>query len=354
MTAEFDLGIVVIGRNEGERLRQCLETVGGRGLPVVYVDSGSTDGSVELARDSAVEVVKLDPALPFTAARGRNVGLDWLATIVPGVRYVQFVDGDCQIVDGWLDRARQELEARPDVSIVTGRLRELHSEQSVYNRLAALEWDLPAGDVETCGGVVMARIAALHEAGGFDSALIAGEEPELCVRLRQRGWKIVRLDAEMALHDAAMTRFSQWWRRQVRSGFAYAAGAARHGRSPQRHWVREWRSNSLWGLLVPAVILAVAWPTRGLSLLLLLGYLFLAARVVRYGRRRGWSPADARLYAAHCVLANFPMLLGQCRFLLARFRGRSGALIEYKGPAAAGRHGAALEPDSSANSSVTT
>jgi GT2 family glycosyltransferase len=346
MTPECDLGIVVIGRNEGERLRQCLDSVGGRGLPVVYVDSGSTDGSAGLAGGRGVDVVELDASAPFTAARGRNAGLDRLATSSPAVRFVQFVDGDCQVVDGWLEQGRRALEARPDVAIMTGRLRELHAEQSVYNRLAALEWDLPAGEVEACGGIMMARVSAVRQAGGFDPTLIAGEEPELCVRLRQQGWKIVRLDAEMAVHDAAMTRFGQWWQRQVRSGFAYAAGAARHGRSQERHWVRESRSNWFWGLLVPVASLAAAWPTRGLSLVLLIGYPALAARIVRYGRRRGWLSAEARLYAAHCVLAKFPMMLGQCRFLLAQLRGRSGGPIEYKGPAPTGAHGAAVDPDS--------
>jgi len=333
-----DLGIVVIGRNEGERLRQCLDSIVGRGLPVVYVDSGSTDGSPELAYARDVEVVELEPEVPFTAARARNAGLDRLPTIAPGVRYVQFVDGDSKIVDGWLDRSLRELESRPELAIACGRLRELHPERSVYHRLAALEWDLPVGEINACGGIAMARIAALRQVGGFDPTLIAGEEPELCVRLQQRGWKMVRLDAEMALHDAAMDSLSQWWRREIRNGFAYAAGAARHGRSPQHHWVRESRSNWFWGLLLPLATLGAAWPTRGLSLLLLLGYLALATRILQYGRRRGWSPNLARLYAAHCVLGKFPMALGQSRFLLAQLMGLSTSLIEHKDPALAGRH----------------
>src|SRR5947207_307333 len=60
------LGVVVIGRNEGDRLRTCLSAVAGRNLPVVYVDSGSTDGSVATARGLGADVVALDLTTPFT------------------------------------------------------------------------------------------------------------------------------------------------------------------------------------------------------------------------------------------------------------------------------------------------
>ena len=133
------------------------------------------------------------------------------------------------------------------------------------------------------------RVAAVREAGGYDPELIAGEEPELCLRMRRLGWTISRIDAEMTLHDAAMTRFGQWWRRMLRAGHAYAEGAARHGRGPERHWVRETRSNWLWGLGVPFFGLALAAPTGGISLLLLLSYPVLAVRIYLGSRRRGLS-----------------------------------------------------------------
>lgn len=325
------IGIVVIGRNEGERLLRCLGSVLGRGHAVVYVDSGSRDESVARARELGAEVLELDLTTPFTAARARNAGLDRLLELAPTTQFVQFVDGDCEVIGGWLDQAGAALEARPDLAIVCGRLRERDPGRSIYNRLADLEWDAPAGDALVCGGIIMARVAALEQVGGFDPSMIAGEEPELCVRLRRRGWKITRLDAEMAWHDIGMTRFSQWWRRTIRNGYAYAAGSARQGRTPEKHWVREARSNWFWGLMLPLLALGAAWPTRSLSLILLAGYPVLAVRVARAGRRRGWSRAEAWLYAGACVLGKFPMMLGQLKFAWAR--GRAVPLIEYKGPA---------------------
>src|SRR5207249_2888192 len=161
---------------------------------------------------------------------------------------VQFVDGDCEVTAGWLDAAGLELDARPDVGVVCGRRRERHPERSVYNRLCDLEWNTSEGETDSCGGDALMCVTALHQVGGYDDGLIAGEEPELCARLRAAGWKVVRLPSEMTLHDAAMTRFGQWWRRAVRAGHAYAEVAIRHGRGGLQSWRRRVRSNWFWAI----------------------------------------------------------------------------------------------------------
>ena len=332
------VGVVVIGRNEGERLIRCLRSVATAGT-VVYVDSGSADGSPEAAAGLGADVVRLDPARPFTAARGRNEGFQRLLQLDPDVDYVQFVDGDCEVSPGWVEAARRALDAAPGVAAACGRLRERHPDRSVYNRLCDLEWDIPPGETHTCGGIALFRVAPLREAGGFREGLIAGEEPELCARLRTAGWKVVRLPAEMALHDAAMTRFGQWWRRAVRAGHAYAEVAALHGRGPDKPRARQVRSNWFWGLAFPlAVLLAAPFVSWWLLLLLPLGYAALGAKVYRARRRRGDPPGDARVYALFTVLAKFPLASGQIRYYLNRMTGRRQELIEYKGagPAAAG------------------
>src|SRR5262245_32426939 len=183
-----ELGVVAIGRNEGERLRRCLTSLSGQGLTIVYVDSGSEDGSVELAQSMGADVVELDMSRPFTAARARNQGAERLREVDPRARFVQFIDGDCELAEGWLEKARRALEEHPRVAVVCGRLRERDPEISVYNRLADLEWDTPIGEAKACGGIAMIRLDAFEEAGGFNPAVIAGEEPELCLRLRRNGW----------------------------------------------------------------------------------------------------------------------------------------------------------------------
>ena len=324
------VGLVAIGRNEGERLRQCLDSVVGKVERIVYVDSGSTDGSVELARSLGVDVVELDLSIPFTAARARNSGVAHLLQASPQTEFIQFVDGDCEIAPGWLDYALAQLEANPNVAIVCGRRRERFPEQSLYNRLCDIEWDTPIGEAKACGGDSMMRVAAFQQVGGFNSTLIAGEEPELCVRIRQNGWKILRLDAEMTRHDAQMRRFGQWWKRMLRGGHAFAEGAWLHGQTPERHWVKESRSIWIWGLLVPLLALGMAWFTKGLSLLLLGGYPLMAYRISRYMQQQGLPAKDAWLYGLFCMLAKFPQLQGQLQFHLNRLLGRRNVLVEYK------------------------
>ncbi|WP_165223212.1 glycosyltransferase [Aquisphaera insulae] len=330
------IGVVAIGRNEGERLARCLSSVAGRGLTVVYVDSGSSDGSVERARSAGAEVVELDMSRPFTAARARDEGLERLVRTDPEARFVQFIDGDCEVCEGWLDRAMEALEQSPGVAVACGRRRERFPRATVYNHLADMEWDTPIGEAGACGGDAMMRVDAFREVDGYDPSIIAGEEPELCLRLRRKGWKVLRLDADMTIHDMDMTRFGQWWKRSVRAGHAYAEGSAMHGGGPERHFVRETRSAAFWGLLVPAAALGLAWPTWGLSLALLAGYPLLYLRTRRYyASRRGWPAADAGRNAAWIVLAKFPQALGVCRYWLGRLSGRRSAVIEHRSPAPA-------------------
>ncbi|MFN0132401.1 MAG: glycosyltransferase [Phycisphaerales bacterium] len=327
------LGFVAIGRNEGERLGRCLASLRTIGAPIVYVDSGSTDGSVDRARAADASVVELPTDQPFTAARARNAGFERLIAEYPLLPLVHFIDGDCELVPGWIDGALAALAESPTLGVVCGRRVERTPDASIYNRLCDIEWDTPVGPAKACGGDALFRVLAFVQVGGFNPAVIAGEEPELCVRLRAAGWGVRRIGHDMTLHDAAITRFSQWWRRTVRAGHAYAQGAALHGKPPERHGVRELRSMLAWSLGPPALALALAWPTRGLSLLVLpLAYGALFVRVARGQRRLGRSAPHARLYAASIVVAKFAMLRGAAKFWLSSLSGRNPAIIEYKRP----------------------
>lgn len=320
-----EVAVVAIGRNEGERLRRCLDALPDQVRGVVYVDSGSTDGSVEEARRRGFEVVELDMSIPFTAARARNAGLRRLHERWPDLRFVQFIDADCTLVPGWLDVALLEIDAHPDLAVVCGRRREVRPDRSIYNRLCDIEWDAPPGEVRSCGGDALARVAALGEVGGFDDGVIAGEEPELCARLRASGWRIRRIAREMTLHDAAMTHFGQWWRRSVRSGHGFAEVSARHPDVFQR----EMRSAVAWTLLLPTTFLSA--PLLGhLALALLLMYPLQWARIALRRRAGGDDLRHAGMYATLCIVGKFPECLGAVRYWWNRARGRESRLIEYK------------------------
>lgn len=297
------VGAVVIGRNEGERLRVSLLSVLPCFAHVVYVDSGSSDDSVALAEQLGAAQVVLDRSQPYTAARARNAGVAWMMQHHPEVRMVQLIDGDCELDPAWPTTARAAMAALPGAAVVCGRRRERFPEASVYNALCNREWDTPIGIVNTCGGDALVRVDAFNAIGGFSPELIAGEEPDLCHKLRGAGWTIHRLDAEMTRHDAAMMRAAQWWNRNKRSGYAFAEAWSRRGDSdayPRRRVL----NNILWGL-PPAWAL---WP-------------LLWWRVYR--------ETDAA-YATHIVLGKLPHVQGQLCFWLDRLRTRRSTLIEYK------------------------
>jgi glycosyltransferase involved in cell wall biosynthesis len=310
---------VVIGRNEGARLVACLNSLQGRVRRIIYVDSGSSDGSPNAARTAGVEVVDLDMSLPFTAARARNAGLARL----DGADLVQFVDGDCNVDAGWIAYAAGHLATDPKLAVVCGRRRELRPEVSIYNRLCDIEWNTPIGPALACGGDALMRVAALDPAHGFRDDLIAGEEPELCLRLRHAGWGIERLDHEMTMHDANILRFGQWWARSRRAGHAFAEGAHLHGRPPERHWVRETRRALFWGFGLPVVALgffAMAPIMAGLLVLVLY-----PAQVVRLAvRTKDWQ------LAVFSVLGKFPEAQGAMQFHRNRLFGQKSAIVEYK------------------------
>jgi GT2 family glycosyltransferase len=269
----------------------------------------------------------LDLSKPFTAARARNAGFKRLRQLVPDIPYVQFLDGDCELAEDWPEQALSFLESQKDICIATGRLRERCPDRSVYNWLCDREWEGPTGEVSLCGGIAMIRADALEAEGGYREDLIAGEEPELCARLRASGWRIWRLQADMALHDAAMTSFSQWLRRTVRNGYAMAQGAHLHGAKPERYWVWESRRAWLWGIWLP-----IAWIMAGL----IFGpwgwatCLIFPLQVVRLSVINPGPFSHRATQALFQVLARFPEGWGQVKFVRDRILRWQTSIIEYK------------------------
>jgi glycosyltransferase involved in cell wall biosynthesis len=334
--AIVNTGVVVIGRNEGARLGKCLDSVVGPDRTVVYVDSSSSDDSVAMARLRGVEVLELDMSIPFCAARARNAGFARLMQCQSQVEFVQFVDGDCEIAQDWLSTAAQVLSSRPELAIVAGWVNERFPEASIYNRIGEVEWNFSgAGEVESVGGVFMVRREAFEGARGFDATLTAGEEPELCLRLRQKGWKILRLDHRMAWHDLAMTRFSQWWTRQVRNGYGSADVGERFDMPKFRRLNVRVRGWAIWLIALPlvgvVVGIAAGAPAGLLSALSMLA--IWPAQVVRVAIRdahRVNPRSFALAYAFFIMAAFFPQMAGQAKYFADRLRGRTNRLIEYK------------------------
>jgi GT2 family glycosyltransferase len=328
MPASAAVAAVVIGRNEAPRLRPCLSALIGRVAEIVYVDSGSTDGSPEIARQLGVTVVRLESG-PYTAARGRDAGMAELLSRRPDLEFIQFVDGDCVIDPGWIEAGVDSLRRQREIGVVAGRLREQHAASSLLIRIVDADWDLPTGRTDAVGGIFLARVEALRQAGGWRSDLIAGEELDLSARLIDRGWHLQRIPVEMTLHDIGIRSARELWRRAIRTGHAYAELATLHGRRYAR-WRRRTASNLGYGLALPGfIILAVIlwWPA---AIALTLIYAVLAARLARWRVKRGDPLQVALAYGLATALCKIASGLGAARFFIGRALRRPSRLMEYK------------------------
>ncbi|MFT4539650.1 MAG: hypothetical protein ACI841_001431 [Planctomycetota bacterium] len=298
-----------------------------------------------------VDVIQLDLSKAFTAARARNEGFKRLMKIAPNLQFVQFVDGDCEFEEGWLEIAESTLKQDAGLAVVCGRRRERFPHTTPYNRICDMEWDTPIGNAEACGGDAMFRISAFRQARGYNKTLIAGEEPELCFRLRQQGHRVLRVNAPMTIHDADMTTFRQFWLRAKRNGHALAEATAMHAEARHVHAVK---SALLWGAFgMPMTALSLVLTLFALNSpevdafwigpcwLLAAPYLYvrLFGRIVGYRIRHGDQPEFARLYARYTMIGKLAESTGIALFHWNQYRGRKGKLIEYKaasaGPSAA-------------------
>jgi glycosyltransferase involved in cell wall biosynthesis len=331
------ISVVVIGRNEGQRLARCFESVLRmpgfylKGTELIYVDSASKDGSPDLAARYGAHVIVLDTQRT-TAAMGRNAG--WRAA---KGEYILFLDGDTILDPGFVRAALEPMLSDPSIVAVWGHRREIHPEASIYNRILDLDWVYAPGIAEFCGGDVLMRRKALEEAGGYDSELIAGEEPELCRRMRALGYRILHIDHPMTGHDLQITHFGQYWKHAARAGHAFAEISARFRASDDKFWSAERRRNLVrGGFWMGSFALALVLSALRLSPLPLAVWLalllILSLRSAWKSRWKSRQLGSLLLYGIHSHLQQIPICMGQLGYALDRKRGNKRTLIEYKQP----------------------
>jgi glycosyltransferase involved in cell wall biosynthesis len=327
------VSIVVIGRNEGERLRHCLQSIVEMKVlnfetETIYVDSGSTDESVTVAQSLGVKAISLVCERP-SAAAGRNAG--WRAA---QGQFVLFLDGDTLLHPDFVADSLSEF-AEDDVAVVWGHRRELCPQNSIYNRVLDLDWIYRAGLTTFCGGDALFRRRILVQTSGFDETLIAGEEPELCRRIAALGSKILHVDRKMTAHDLAIRHWTQYWKRAVRAGHAYAEVAERFRNTDNPFWSDASARNQSGALVLIGIVLFgwlacfflwAVWP-------LMVTFLLLAGLMMRSAWRSRWKSSSLillLLYGIHSHLQQIPIYWGQLRYRRNRRRGERSALLEYK------------------------
>jgi len=326
------IGIVIIGRNEDKRLQLCFDSMNTLDCAKIYVDSCSTDSSVAIAKANQIEIMEIDLTRPLSAARARNEGFQRLIQLNPSIEFVQFIDGDCTLLTDWVEVASNALINAPQRAAVIGHLLERNIEGSPYNKLCALEWRSTPGDLNdfgALGGISMIRASVFKELGGFNPEVIAGEDSEFGVRMGLAGYKVTKLDQQMATHDANILKFSQWWKRSVRAGHAIGQRAFINGDSDHKDCIKERNSTWFWGLLIPLLVIVLLPFTQGYSLLLMLAYFYLGFRVITFRLKQGDTFSDALFYTKFLLLSKFANMVGLMRFYFNKLSKRY-EIIEYK------------------------
>jgi len=309
------LSVIVIGRNEGQRLKRCLDSVNQITYPknqleVIYVDSQSSDGSLELAASKGIKTATVSHS-KLTAALARNIG--W--NMAEG-KYIFFLDADTVIYPDFISKALSEFD-NPKIGVVSGHLRELNPHASIFNLIFDIDWDISARHY--CGGNALIRREALEKVRGYNSDLIAGEEPEMCERLKAQGFLVKHISEPMALHDLHMHTFSQYWKRCFRSGYAYASIASAFKKTSFDLWRKESRHNFIkGGLMVCGGIFSFLALFTKLSFYPFAIYFFILVLLILrtlYKKKGKHSWKAQLLYAIHSHMQHIPIFFGQLSFL---------------------------------------
>jgi GT2 family glycosyltransferase len=211
--------VVVATRDRRDELRRTLEHLEGLSPapPVVVVDNGSTDGTVEAVRAGFPGVQLIEQGRNLGCA-ARNVGVARART-----PYVAFSDDDSWWEQGALEAAADAFDAHPRLGLVAaavlvgpeGRADPVNADLA-QSPLPADE-DLPGPRVLgflACAAVV--RRSAFVQAGGFDPLLFfGGEEALLAQDLAALGWGVCHLPRVRAHHHPSPLRPPSAWRRRL-------------------------------------------------------------------------------------------------------------------------------------------
>lgn len=316
-------GVVVIGRNEEKNLPDCFASLAKYGLPIVYVDSSSKDNSVEIARSRGIEVAEVEYV---SAGYARNIGADRLLKMAPRVCFIQFVDGDTTISEGWFEEALKLFLENQDAAVAAGELIEKDGEESIYKLFSKLEWENLSQEAHSTGGNFAVRADVFIASGGFNPSIVGGEDTELCARIKNLGWTVSVIPVRMGEHDSKVLNIRQFWIRSQRAGEGYQEISRLYIRHEDKLFLRQNISNWVYGGIIPLTILMLLLMGKTWALWLLLVYPILVLRIYLSVRRK-WKASWSLKYAILCVLGKFPGFVGAvkrcCRIALMATTERS-------------------------------
>jgi len=213
-----ELAVVLISKNQAWNMSRLIESVleetswiGSK--EILLVDSASTDETIKVAKKHSIKIIHLLPNQHLAPAVGRYIGEKHSNS-----KFILFLDGDMELFPGWLKKGCEFLKNRPEVAVVTGKRIDLpttekHKNDSVINS----DTHGDATEISYSGGAAMYRRSVLNDVGTFNPYLFSDEEPDLCIRIRNAGYKILQLQLPIVYHytdpvDSLISKTKRWKR----------------------------------------------------------------------------------------------------------------------------------------------
>lgn len=238
------ISFVIIGLNVERFIRGCVTSIYAQTLynsdwEIIYVDSSSSDKTLELVREfNNITIVHLDDEKP-NAAKARNAG--WK---IAKYNWVHFLDADSYLKPDWIGSIHREMQGK---QILSGGLVEREPHKNYFHEMADLDWQQSLGNIsgntaaksKSFGGNVMIKKEILLETGGFNEDLFAGEDSDLSYRIREKGYSIYFFPKIMASHDIQTGNMKSYTKRIFRTGIVYTSLAVKYMGKKEKLFLKE-------------------------------------------------------------------------------------------------------------------
>jgi glycosyltransferase involved in cell wall biosynthesis len=217
------LSCIIVARNEEKNIERCILSVI-RALcvypetEVLLVDSCSNDETINVASKLSTRIIRLRSDWPQSPSAGRFLGV-----LNTSGRFILFIDGDMELIPGWLECAVDFLEKDDSAAAVVGRLydRFQNKDGSSSSPSIGVEFKKMIGTQTThfVPGSALFKRDILLKAGNFDPFLMAEEEADISDRIERLGFKLYFFDKDAVYHYCIFRDSLDEIKRRLRSQY---------------------------------------------------------------------------------------------------------------------------------------
>jgi len=308
------ISVVIIGLNISEKVVNCIKSVKESKYPnleIIYVDGGSSDGSVEKVKKLGYVKVIESNHENQTGGRQRNIG--WRSSKSD---LIQFLDGDVLMDPNWINHAFKKINDR--FIAVCGYRKERYPNKNWYNLINDIDWEKNIGETHHFGAEVLIKKSVLDDVGGYDDELISGQNGDISFRIKEKGYHILRIDKIMSYHNIKKNNFRKYFWRNFRHGYGHIQVAIRHYKKNGRRLLNNYIKIVIKGILNPVLILLFIFFKNFYFLIFIFLINLNTMATFFLSKRKGFNNKQSLIYVAHQLFFIYPFTLGIFRFFIGK------------------------------------